>query len=233
MTERAPRSGGLAVTIRGLSKVYTRRDQRIPVLDGVDVVLAAGDRASVTGPSGAGKSTFLHILGTLDRPSAGEVLFDGDDVFARRQPQIDSLRNQQIGFVFQFHHLLPDQTAVDNVAMPLLISGVPMPAARGSASALLEKVGLGHRLSHLPGELSGGEQQRVAIARALVRSPRLLLADEPTGNLDPETAEGIFDLLLELNREMGATLVTVTHSRDLASRFPRRLAVVDGKLEEA
>jgi len=224
---------GVAVSIKDLSKVYIKRGQVIPVLQDVSVDLAAGDCVAITGPSGAGKSTFLHILGTLDHPTTGTVLFDGDNVFARKQPLIDALRNRAIGFVFQFHHLLPDQTAVGNVAMPLVIGGTPMAEAERVAAELLERVGLGHRSSHLPGELSGGEQQRVAIARALVRQPRLLLTDEPTGNLDPGTAEGIFDLLLELNREMHSTLVTVTHSRELAARFPRRLAVVDGKLEEA
>jgi len=230
MTESAV---GVAITVRNLSKVYIKRGQEIPVLKDVDIELASGDCVAVTGQSGAGKSTFLHILGTLDHPSSGIVEFDGDNVFARKQLEIDSLRNRAIGFVFQFHHLLPDQTAVGNVAMPLVIGGTPMQEAERVAAELLDRVGLAHRRTHLPGELSGGEQQRVAIARALVRQPRLLLTDEPTGNLDPRTADGIFDLLLELNREMHSTLVTVTHSRELAARFPRRLAVVDGKLEEA
>ncbi len=224
---------GMKVELSRLSKTYDKGGQQIAVLRDGDVALAPGDSVAVIGPSGAGKSTFLHILGTLDRPSEGSVKFDGEEVFSRPRRAIDGLRNREIGFVFQFHHLLPDQTAVGNVAMPLVIRGMPMAQARAAASEVLERVGLGHRLTHLPGELSGGEQQRVAIGRALVNQPRLLLADEPTGNLDPRTAGGVFDLLLDLNQAVGSTLVTVTHSQELAERFPRRLSVVDGKLIEA
>jgi len=233
MSDLGGRAGGVDVQTHGLSKRFTRGAAPIVVLEDVDVRIDAGESVAVVGPSGAGKSTLLHILGTLERPTEGAVFFDGRDVFSRGKREIDALRNREIGLVFQFHHLLPDQSAVDNVAMPLIIRGARLPDARTQAEDILTRVGMGHRLTHRPGELSGGEQQRVAISRALVTRPRLLLADEPTGNLDPRTAGGVFDLLLELNREAGCTLVMVTHSRELAQRFPRRLEMVDAKLLEA
>ena len=224
---------GLALSCRGLTKVFEKGGRRLEVLSGVDLDLASGGKVAVLGPSGSGKSTLLHILGTLERPSAGELLYDGEPVFTRSGRQLDALRNREVGFVFQFHHLLPDQSALDNVALPLLIRGTRKEQAREEARTLLTEVGLGERLTHLPGELSGGEQQRVSLARALVTRPRLLLADEPTGNLDPRTAGGVFDLMMELNEARGCTLVTVTHSHDLAARFPRRLQVLDGRLQPA
>ena len=184
------------------------------------------------GQSGSGKSTFLHLVGTLDRPTSGRIWIGSQEISTRSARELDSLRNRHIGFVFQFHHLLPDQDALKNVMMPALIGGVPAADAQRQATALLDRVGLGARLRHRPGELSGGEQQRVALARALVREPSLLLADEPTGNLDPSTASEVFGLLLELNESLGATLVVVTHSQALADRFPRCVELEEGRFEE-
>jgi lipoprotein-releasing system ATP-binding protein len=220
------------IVVEGLEKSFVKGDVRVDVLRGVDLRLDPGDHLAIVGQSGSGKSTFLHILGTLDRPTAGRIAFGGRDVFKRSDSALDALRNREIGFVFQFHHLLPDHDAMHNVMLPAIIGGVPMAQARASARELLERVGLGHRLTHRPGELSGGEQQRVAIARALVRKPSLVLADEPTGNLDPGTAGEVFDMLVELNADSGATMVIVTHSMELAARFPRTMQVVDGRLEE-
>jgi lipoprotein-releasing system ATP-binding protein len=223
---------GLPVRLSQVSKRYKKGGRDIEVLQDVNVEIAAGEAVSIVGPSGCGKSTLLHLLGTLDRPTTGDI-FLGDKCYTQADPAaLDRLRNQMIGFVFQFHHLLPEQTAQGNVAMPLLIRGMPRSAAYAKASSVLDSVGLSHRLSHRPGELSGGEQQRVAIARALVTRPGLILADEPTGNLDPKTAAEVFEGFLELNSSLGSTLVVVTHSLELASRFPRRFQVVDGRLEE-
>ena len=191
-----------------------------------------GDVVAIIGGSGSGKSTFLHVVGTLDHPTAGRVFLHGSDAFARADAELDTLRNRHIGFVFQFHHLLPDQDAVHNVMIPALISGMRQPEARDRASSLLERVGLADRMDHRPGELSGGEQQRVALARALVQGPKLLLADEPTGNLDPDTAAEMLDLMLSLNEEQETTLLVVTHSLALADRFPRQLALENGQFVE-
>jgi len=228
-----PDRKGMSVEIEGLSKSFVKDNSRIDVLRGLDLRLDPGDRVSIIGQSGSGKSTFLHVLGTLDRPTSGTVRFDGTDVFAKSRSHLDRLRNSRIGFVFQFHHLLPDHDALHNVMMPAIIAGTDRDTARQRASSLLERVGLGDRLTHRPGKLSGGEQQRVALARALARKPDLLLADEPTGNLDPETSEKVFDLLLELNEEVGSTLVVVTHSHTLAQRFDRRLTLRGGRFVEA
>jgi lipoprotein-releasing system ATP-binding protein len=187
---------------------------------------------AILGESGSGKSTFLHVLGTLDRPTAGTIRFAGEDVFSKTARQLDALRNREVGFIFQFHHLLPDQDALHNVMIPALIGGLGIDEARRRARDLLARVRLDARAKHKPGELSGGEQQRVAIARALVQNPTLILADEPTGNLDPETAQEVFDLLLELNEDLESTLVVVTHSHDLAQRFPRRLHLAEGRFQE-
>ncbi len=220
------------VQITNLRKTYWMEDHELEVLRGVDLTIERGDRISLIGPSGSGKSTFLHVLGALDIPSQGQVLFDGDDVFAQNQAEVAAFRNRTIGFVFQFHHLLPEFTALENVMMPALIQRMPQADAERKALEILETVGLSHRVGHRPGELSGGEQQRVSIARALVLSPQLLLADEPTGNLDEATAAGIHDLLDEMNQRTGLTVVLVTHSSRLAARMPRRLRMNQGRVEQ-
>ncbi|HZZ86643.1 MAG TPA: ABC transporter ATP-binding protein [Anaeromyxobacteraceae bacterium] len=202
----------------------------VQVLRGLELEIARGELTALTGPSGAGKSTFLHILGTLDVPTRGRVLFEGQDVFARDESALAAFRNDTVGFVFQSHHLLPEFTALENAMMPALIRRMGRAEARRRALRMLELVGLGERVEHKPGELSGGEQQRVALARALCLEPRLLLADEPTGNLDPVTAEGIHGLLRDLNRELGITMVVVTHNEALASALPRRLRLEAGRL---
>lgn len=222
----------LALKVEGLSKSFEMGGQLLPVLRGIDLEIGVGERVAIVGQSGSGKSTFLHVIGTLDQPTEGRVFLDGIDAFARADAELDTLRNRHIGFVFQFHHLLPDQDAVHNVMIPALIGGMNPSEARERASGLLRRVGLAERMDHRPGELSGGEQQRVALARALVQGPRLLLADEPTGNLDPATAGEMLDLMLELNDEQDTTLIVVTHSADLASRFPRQLSLEKGRFVE-
>jgi lipoprotein-releasing system ATP-binding protein len=199
-------------------------------LKGVDLTIAKGERISIIGRSGSGKSTFLHVLGTLDYPSFGRVSYSGRDIFSLAPAELAAFRNRTIGFVFQFHHLLPDFSALENVMMPGLIQRRSTAEAESAARKMLDIVGLGHRVEHRPGELSGGEQQRVAIARALVLEPTLLLADEPTGNLDEVTALGIHQLLDELNEKTGLTIVLVTHSSALAQRMPRRLLMEEGRL---
>lgn len=221
------------IRVEGLSRTFVKGEHELNVLRGVDLEIGAGELVSLVGQSGSGKSTFLHILGTLDHPTSGRIWFAGRDVFARSPAELDALRNREIGFVFQFHHLLPDQDALRNVMMPALIGGLSRRKAQDEAAELLTRVGLGERLEHRPGELSGGEQQRVAIARALIRRPGLVLADEPTGNLDPSTAAEVFELLVGLHREVGSTLVVVTHSAELASRFPRNLRLEQGRFVEA
>ena len=218
------------VSIQGLKKSYWLEGKEVPVLKGVDLTIAKGERISIIGRSGSGKSTFLHVLGTLDYPSFGRVSYSGRDIFSLAPADLAAFRNRTIGFVFQFHHLLPDFSALENVMMPGLIQRRPSSEAEASARKMLDIVGLGHRVSHRPGELSGGEQQRVAIARALVLEPTLLLADEPTGNLDEVTALGIHQLLDELNEKTGLTIVLVTHSSALAQRMPRRLLMEEGRL---
>ena len=213
---------------RGLSKTYTSGPAPVPVLNGVDLSIDAGERIAIVGASGAGKSTFMHLLGGLDRPSEGSVRFEGEEIFSYPSAQLDAFRNRSVGFVFQFHQLLPEFTALENVMMPALIGRLARDQARLRAERLLEAVGLGHRLSHKPGQISGGEQQRVAIARALVMQPRLLLADEPTGNLDSVTSGEILDLLNRLHAEHGLTMVIVSHSEVLAARMDRIVRMVDG-----
>jgi lipoprotein-releasing system ATP-binding protein len=218
------------VRVEGLTKAYLHGGKRLEVLCGLDVEIAAGELVALTGPSGAGKSTFLHVVGTLDAPTHGRVLFDGEDVFSRGEEELAEFRNQAIGFVFQSHHLLPEFTAIENAMMPALVRRLPRGEARRHAEEMLALVGLADRMEHKPGELSGGEQQRVALARALCLKPRLLLADEPTGNLDPRTAEGIHVLLTELNRSLGITEIVVTHNERLAEALPRRLRLDAGRL---
>lgn len=215
----------------GLCKTYEIGKNRIEVLSGIDLKLESATTTALVGASGAGKSTLLHLLGALDRPSAGTVSFNGDDIFTKNDSELASFRNRSIGFVFQFHHLLSEFTALENVMMPALIARVPKAKARIMAEELLADVGLTHRMTHRPGELSGGEQQRVAIARALVLSPALLLADEPTGNLDMKTSEGVHAVLADLQQKKGLTLVVVTHNERLAAAMGRIVRLVDGKLE--
>jgi lipoprotein-releasing system ATP-binding protein len=218
---------------RSLHKSYWLGEKEIHVLRGASFALRAGEMASLVGPSGVGKSTFLHVVGTLDPPTSGHVLYDGQDAFEMGEESLARFRNRNIGFVFQFHYLLPEFTALQNAAMPGLISRLPRDEAERVAREMLELVGLGHRLDHRPGELSGGEQQRVALARALVLKPRLLLADEPTGNLDEATGEGIYQLLFDLNRRLGIAAIVVTHNPRLAERMPRRLRLHEGLVMEA
>jgi lipoprotein-releasing system ATP-binding protein len=220
------------VRVEGLRRSFPMGDGSIDVLRGVDLLIRRGERLAILGSSGVGKSTLLHILGTLDRPSSGSVRFRGENVFERAPDRLAQFRNESLGFIFQFHHLLPEFDALENVMMPGLIGGRSFEEMKGRAHRLLSEVGLEHRVSHPVGKLSGGERQRVAVARALVLEPALLLADEPTGNLDPKTADQVLDLLLEMNRVHGTALVVVTHSPELAGRLGRRVVLVDGYLED-
>lgn len=219
------------VEVRGLCKTYFSGPNRVEVLNGINLDLEAGTTTALVGASGAGKSTLLHLLGALDRPTDGTVLFRDENLFRKSDRDLALFRNKSIGFVFQFHHLLPEFTALENVMMPALIARVPKNRAAEMAEGLLTDVGLAHRLTHRPGELSGGEQQRVAIARALVLSPELLLADEPTGNLDMKTSEGVHTLLNDLQQKRGLTLVVVTHNERLAAAMGRTVRLIDGILE--
>lgn len=223
-------SGAAMIEVSGLFKNFQTGLGQVDVLRGVDLNIARGERVAVVGASGAGKTTFMHILGALDHPSAGRVRFEGKDVFSFKGEALDDFRNRTIGFIFQFHHLLPEFTALENVMMPALIARKSPKDARNMAEKLLEEVGLAHRLTHKPGQLSGGEQQRVAIARALVMSPRLLLADEPTGNLDSGTSDEIYRLLQQLYRDHGLTMIIVTHSEALAARLDRTVRMADGRI---
>jgi lipoprotein-releasing system ATP-binding protein len=216
------------IQVQNLFKSYGNGPKRVEVLKGADLTFSQGEKAAIVGASGVGKTTLLHILGTLDRPTSGKVLYEGKDIYALNEKDLAFFRNREIGFVFQFHHLLPEFNALENTMMPCLIQGIPKKESASRAEAILTLVGLKERLTHKPGELSGGEQQRVAMARALVLGPKVLLADEPTGNLDTKTGESVFDLLRELNQIKGITLIVVTHNIKLAEKLSRQIQLVDG-----
>ncbi len=213
-----------------LCKRFVTGERTIVILDELELAVSPGETIAILGQSGIGKSTLLHILGTLDHPNEGHVWFQGEDVFAKDDDELARFRNRSLGFVFQFHHLLPEFTALENVMMPCLLRELPRAEARERAMAILHDVALDERVNHLVGKLSGGERQRVALARALVLDPPLLLADEPTGNLDPETGARVGDLLLELNEERGTALVVVTHNHELAGRLGRTVTLAQGRL---
>jgi lipoprotein-releasing system ATP-binding protein len=228
MTDAA--TGRPVLEAHGVVRRFHQGPATLEVLQGLDLSVRSGERLAIIGASGSGKTTLLQILGGLDRPDAGSILVDGRDIHAMPERERGELRNRTIGFVYQFHHLLPEFSALENVAMPLLVRREPTAVAAEHARALLTRVGLGERLSHRPNQLSGGERQRAAVARALVTQPRLVLADEPTGNLDGRNAEQVFALMLELNREYGTALVVVTHDARLAARMDRVLELDGGKL---
>jgi lipoprotein-releasing system ATP-binding protein len=221
------------VSVQQLFKTYGNGAKQVEVLRGIDLTFSQGERVAIVGASGVGKTTLLHILGTLDRPTSGRVLYEGKDIFTLNEKELAHFRNREIGFVFQFHHLLPEFSALENTMMPCLIQGLSKKEGTSRAESILSLVGLKDRLPHKPGELSGGEQQRVAVARALVLDPKVLLADEPTGNLDTKTGEAVFDLLQDINQMKGVTLIIVTHNLKLADRMSRQIHLIDGKTVES
>jgi lipoprotein-releasing system ATP-binding protein len=217
------------VTVQNVTKTFEHEGRSLEVLKGIDLEIGSGEMVTIVGPSGAGKSTLLHLIGTLDLPTEGRILYGGRDVTRLGSSDLAEFRNRSIGFVFQFHHLLPEFTALENVMMPGLIQGGRRLEDR--ARELLGEVGLSERLTHRPGELSGGEQQRVALARALLMEPKLVLADEPTGNLDSQTSDSVQSLIFDLNRRHGITFLIVTHSRDFAAMMPRQVSMKDGRID--
>ena len=223
---------GMVIQAEALAKTYAEGKMHTPVFDGLELAVHAGETVAIVGASGAGKSTLLHLLGGLDTPTSGEVYVTGQKMSALSDGARGQLRNRALGFIYQFHHLLPEFTALENVMMPVLLGGADVAAATQRAKALLGQVGLGHRIEHKPSELSGGERQRAAVARALVNQPACVLGDEPTGNLDEKTAATVFELMLELNRAQKTSLVLVTHDRRLARRLDRVLELHEGKLRE-
>ncbi len=218
---------------RDVHKSFKQGPVTLEVLQGINIAIGAGERIAIVGASGSGKTTLLQILGGLDRPTSGHVLVDGKDIHEQSEQERGALRNRALGFVYQFHHLLPEFTALENVAMPLLVRRMKVADARAKARQLLGRVGLGQRLDHRPDQLSGGERQRAAVARALVTEPKIVLADEPTGNLDGTNAEAVFALMLELNRELRTSLVVVTHDLRLAARMERMFSIEGGVLTES
>lgn len=222
--------GDLLMMVRGVSKNYTQGGNKLSILNNVDLRLQAGEITALIGPSGSGKSTLLHILGLLDSPSSGQIFIGERDVARLNDTDRTALRNGHIGFVYQFHHLLPEFSALENVALPQVIAGIPPAIANDKAAGLLDQLGLGHRLTHRPATMSGGEQQRVAIARALINDPYLLFADEPTGNLDPETSDEVFEILLKQVRERGIGALIATHNMELAHEMDRVLEVKSGRI---
>nr|WP_295377285.1 lipoprotein-releasing ABC transporter ATP-binding protein LolD [Pseudoxanthomonas sp.] len=227
-----PGADGTVIRADHLGKTYAEGKMRTPVFDGLELAVHPGETVAIVGASGAGKSTLLHLLGGLDTPTAGEVYVAGQKMSSLSDAARGQLRNRALGFVYQFHHLLPEFTALENVMMPVMLGGIDAASARQRARELLEAVGLGHRIEHKPGELSGGERQRAAVARALVNQPACVLGDEPTGNLDEKTAATVFDLMLGLNRAQKTSLVLVTHDRRLARRLDRVLELHEGKLRQ-
>jgi lipoprotein-releasing system ATP-binding protein len=226
------RPAGPALEVKGLFKSFTKGGKRIDVLRGLDLILAGDEIVGILGASGAGKSTLLHLAGGLDRPTAGRVLYRGEDIFLLDEPGLAVFRNRKVGFIFQMHYLLAEFNCLENVMMPGIVAGGEKSAVKEKAEAILHQVGLADRMLHRPGELSGGEQQRAAVARALVNDPSVVLADEPTGNLDSKTAGSVQDLFIELNSTRGTAFLVVTHNREMAARFHRRYTLRDGVLQE-
>lgn len=220
------------ILVKNLHKSFGHGSKRVDVLKGITLAFYPGEAAAIYGSSGVGKSTFMHILGTLDRPTAGSIIYRGQDIFSMEESALAAFRNREVGFIFQLYHLLPEFNALENTMMPALIKGMHRKEAASKAEEILVEVGLRDRIAHKPGELSGGEQQRVAVARSLILQPTLLLADEPTGNLDAKTGHAIHELLMRLNTEKEITLIVVTHNHEIASLMPRKIHMVDGKVFE-